>query len=49
MDLTRLKRFSESADAFAKCAAIPGGLQDRCKQMGADAKKQAAAAPAPSK
>ena len=49
MDLTQLKRFSESADAFAKCAAIPGGLQDRCKQMGADAKKQAAAAPAPSK
>jgi tetratricopeptide (TPR) repeat protein len=49
VELTRLKRFSESADAFAKCAAIPGGLQDRCKQMGAEAKKQAAAAPAPSK
>jgi hypothetical protein len=49
MDLTQLKRFSESADAFAKCAAIPGSLQDRCKQMGADAKKQAATAPAPSK
>jgi hypothetical protein len=49
VELTHLKRFSESADAFAKCAALPGGLQDRCKQMGADAKKQAAAAPAPSK
>jgi tetratricopeptide (TPR) repeat protein len=49
MSLTQLKRFSESADAFTKCAAMPGGLQDRCKQMGADAKKQAAAAPAPSK
>src|SRR5271168_2059157 len=49
VELTRLKRFSESADAFAKCAAQPGGLQDRCKQMGADAKKQAAATPAPSK
>lgn len=49
MDLSQLKRFPESADAFAKCAAIPGGLQDRCKQLGADAKKQAAAAPAPSK
>ena len=49
MDLSQLKRFSESADAFAKCAAIPGGVQDRCKQMGADAKKQAAATPAPSK
>jgi tetratricopeptide (TPR) repeat protein len=49
VEFTHLKRFSESADAFAKCAAIPGGLQDRCKQMEADAKKQAAAAPAPSK
>jgi hypothetical protein len=45
-DLSQLKRFSESADAFAKCAAIPGGLQDRCKQSGADAKKQAASQPA---
>jgi tetratricopeptide (TPR) repeat protein len=49
VELTRLKRFSESADALQKCAAIPGGLQDRCKQMGADAKKQAAAQPAPPK
>jgi tetratricopeptide (TPR) repeat protein len=49
VELTRLKRFSDSADAFAKCAAMPGGLQDRCKQMGADAKKQAAATAAPSK
>ncbi len=49
VELTRVKRYSESADAFAKCAASPGGLQDRCKQMGADAKKQAAATPAPSK
>ena len=46
VELTHLKRFSESADAFAKCAAMPGGLQDRCKQMGADAKKQAASQPA---
>jgi tetratricopeptide (TPR) repeat protein len=49
VELTHLKRFSESADSFQKCAAMPGGLQDRCKQMGADAKKQAAAQPAPSK
>jgi tetratricopeptide (TPR) repeat protein len=49
VELTRLKRFSESADAFQKCAAMPGGLQDRCKQMGTDAKKQAAATPAPPK
>ena len=49
VELNQLKRFSESADAFQKCAALPGGLQDRCKQMAADAKKQAAAAPAPPK
>ncbi|HEY4949701.1 MAG TPA: hypothetical protein VIH88_05150 [Candidatus Acidoferrales bacterium] len=49
VEFTRLKRFAESADAFQKCAAMPGGLQDRCKQMGADAKKQAAAQPAPPK
>jgi len=30
--LQQLKRNSEAADAFAKCAQIPGGLQDRCKQ-----------------
>ena len=46
VELTRLKGCSESADALQKCAAMPGGLQDRCKQMGADAKKQAAAQPA---
>src|SRR5271170_407746 len=45
-DLSQLKRYSESADAYAKCAAIPGGLQDRCKQSGAEAKKQAAGQPA---
>jgi|HubBroStandDraft_3_1064219.scaffolds.fasta_scaffold114630_2 tetratricopeptide (TPR) repeat protein len=49
VELTRLKRFSESADAFQKCSTMPGGLQDRCKQMGTDAKKQAAATPAPPK
>ena len=49
VELTRLKRFAESADAFQKCSQLPGSLQDRCKQSGADAKKQAAAAPAPSK
>ena len=49
VEFTRLKRFAESADAFQKCAQMPGGLQDRCKQMGADAKKQAAAQPAPPK
>jgi tetratricopeptide (TPR) repeat protein len=29
---------NDASDAFAKCAAIPGGLQDRCKQMAAQAK-----------
>lgn len=36
--LQRLKRNSEAADAFAKCAQIPGGLQDRCKQSADEAK-----------
>jgi tetratricopeptide (TPR) repeat protein len=36
--LLQLNRNSEAADAFAKCAEIPGGLQDRCKQMAAQAK-----------
>jgi tetratricopeptide (TPR) repeat protein len=35
------KKFSDAQDAFQKCAQIPGGLQDRCKQSAADAKKQA--------
>jgi hypothetical protein len=38
-----LKRFSDAADAFQKCAQIPGGLADRCKQAGDKAKAQAAA------
>jgi tetratricopeptide (TPR) repeat protein len=49
VEFNGLKRFSEATDAFQKCAAMPGALQDRCKQMGADAKKQAAAQPAPAK
>jgi tetratricopeptide (TPR) repeat protein len=47
--LTSLKRYDESADAFHKCAQMPGVMQDRCKSHEADAKKLAAAAPAPSK
>ena len=31
IDLKNLKRNSEAADAFAKCAAIPGEMQARCK------------------
>ena len=36
--LQQLNRNSEAADAFAKCAEIPGGLQERCKQMADQAK-----------
>jgi hypothetical protein len=38
-----LKRFSEAADAYQKCAQIPGGLADPCKQKADEAKKLAAA------
>ena len=36
--LQQLKRNGEAADAFAKCAQVPGGLQDRCKQSADEAK-----------
>jgi tetratricopeptide (TPR) repeat protein len=49
MELTQLKRYTEAADAYDKCSKIPGGLQDRCKQAGDQAKKQAATPAAPSK
>jgi tetratricopeptide (TPR) repeat protein len=49
VSLGHLDRYSEAADAYTKCAAIPGGLQARCKQQADDAKKQAAAKPAASK
>jgi hypothetical protein len=37
-DLQNLKRDLEAASAFDKCAQIPGGLQDRCKQSAAAAR-----------
>lgn len=40
--LTHLSRFTDAIDAFQKCAQVPGGLQDRCKQMVDQTKKQAA-------
>jgi hypothetical protein len=46
-DLQILKRYAESADAYQKCAQMPGGLQTACKQKADDAKKQAAAQPKP--
>jgi tetratricopeptide (TPR) repeat protein len=32
IDLQNVKRYSDAADAFNRCAQIAGGLQDRCKQ-----------------
>lgn len=49
IELNQLKRYPEAVDAFQKCAQVPGGLADRCKQSAEQAKKQAAAQPAPAK
>jgi len=42
LDLQKLNRFPEAADAFNRCSQIMGGLQDRCKQSADAARKQAA-------
>ena len=47
VSLGHLDRFADAADAYNKCAAIPGGLQERCKLAADDAKKSAATKPAP--
>ena len=47
VSLGHLDRFSDAADAYTKCAALPGTLQARCKQAADDAKKQAVTKPAP--
>jgi tetratricopeptide (TPR) repeat protein len=39
LDLQSLNRYAEAADAFNRCAKVPGGLQDRCKQSADAAKK----------
>jgi tetratricopeptide (TPR) repeat protein len=49
VSLGHLDRYSDAADAYTKCAAVAGTLQSRCKQAADDAKKQAAAKPAPAK
>jgi tetratricopeptide (TPR) repeat protein len=49
ISLNQLKRYSEAADAFQKCASTPGAVQDRCKQREGEAKKLASAQPAPPK
>jgi tetratricopeptide (TPR) repeat protein len=46
VEMQSLKRFSEAADAYQKCAQIPGALADRCKQRTDEAKKQASTQPA---
>jgi tetratricopeptide (TPR) repeat protein len=45
LDLNGLKRYNEAADAFQKCAQIPGAMQDRCKQYQDKAKTQAVQPP----
>ncbi len=42
IDLQNLGRNADALDAFNKCAEIPSGLQDRCKQSADTAKKQTA-------
>ena len=42
IDFQNLGRNSDALDAFNKCAEIPSGLQDRCKQSAETAKKQTA-------
>jgi tetratricopeptide (TPR) repeat protein len=44
-DLQALKRYSEAQDAYHKCGQVPGGVQDRCKQLENDMKKLAASQP----
>jgi hypothetical protein len=45
VSLEQLSRYSEAADAFQKCSAIPGSLQDRCKQSAAEDATKAGAQP----
>jgi tetratricopeptide (TPR) repeat protein len=42
IELLQTNQAAQAADAFQKCAALPGALQDRCKQNADQAKKQAA-------
>ncbi len=39
-----LKNYADAGDSFTKCAAIPGGLQARCKDQAEQVKKMPAAA-----
>lgn len=42
IDLDSLKRYNDAAQAFDKCAQIPGVMQDRCKQQETKSKSEAA-------
>jgi tetratricopeptide (TPR) repeat protein len=45
VELQKLTKYTEAADSFQKCAAIPGPFVDRCKTAGEQAKKLAASSP----
>jgi tetratricopeptide (TPR) repeat protein len=45
IDLDNLKRYSDAAQAFDRCAQIPGVMQDRCKAQETKAKGEAAQPP----
>jgi tetratricopeptide (TPR) repeat protein len=41
-DLENLSKYKEAADAFNRCAQIPGAVQDNCKKYASDATQRAA-------
>lgn len=41
-DLENLGRYKDAADAFGRCAQMPGAMQDNCKKYSADATQRAA-------
>jgi tetratricopeptide (TPR) repeat protein len=43
-DLENLSRYQEAADAFNRCAQIPGSVQENCKKYAGDASQRAAEA-----
>jgi tetratricopeptide (TPR) repeat protein len=40
-DLENLSKYKEAADAFNRCAQMPGGMQDNCKKYASDATQRA--------
>lgn len=45
IDLDSLKRYSDAAQAFDKCAQVQGVMQDRCKQQEVKSKTEASQSP----